>query len=1521
MAAFLAGNLGGIDLSAFDLAALTQGVPTDATPTVYRFPDIEFQGFGFTYTGDDLSGGTINTIIVFGGGQEAYRVSGLNLTVTAEIAGFISNGESQNFLAAIFASADTFVGSAANDHLRAFAGIDKLLGGNGDDTLDGGDDNDVVNGGAGNDSLLGGLGVDQLLGEAGNDTLLGGAGDDTLIGSAGDDSMDGGEGKDTYDVNVTTDIAVDSGLGAERDVVISLATWTLHDSIEDLTLAGSAEIDATGNASNNVLTGNGAANVLDGKAGADTMRGGGGDDIYIVDNDKDEVDESPPGSGGIDIVKSSVSFTLGLNVNHLELTGAGGINGTGNALSNGMKGNAGKNQLSGLDGDDALSGMDGDDELNGGIGRDSMFGGFGDDVYFVDNLLDEITEEEEEGSKDTVKSSISYELTAELEDLVLLGNFDLTGVGNSEKNQIVGNDANNTLAGDDKFENSASGFDTLLGGKGDDTYFVWYASDMVIEDDDSGHDLVKSVATFTLGDHVEDLELISTVAVHGTGNDLANKITGNGRDNKLNGAAGNDSLNGGIATGNDTLDGGLGDDTMVGAAGDDVYMVDSLQDVIVDSSGTKDEVHLSGTDVGLVKLYTGIEHYDFSQFGAGPISFTGTTAGNRIVGTAANDTLLGGSGNDTLDGGAGEDSLDGGTGNDTYVVDVDKDIISDSGKDAGDTVQTATLQIDLTLDDFKGIENVTLTDVSDKIFNPLNATGADARNVLIGNSADNLLRGFGNNDTLIGGAGDDDLDGGAGSDSMAGGSGNDSYEVDATGDKIVEGPSAGTDIVTSKISYVLGDNVENLQLEGGNLNGKGNSLENIVLGTDGKNRIDGWFGRDVMQGFDGDDTYVVIEEDDQVLEAENKGTDLVEAWADITQLYDNVENLKVMGIAGFEANGNALANVITGNGGGNKIDGKEGDDIMIGATGDDIYTVDSLGDVIVEKAGGGGDEIIFDLDSKDPSLFQTRANIEHYNFSKYETDAVAFTGDAAANRITGSSKGDILAGGTGNDTLDGSFGDDSLTGGAGNDSYVIDSEFDIVSEIVNGKDTGGKDTIVSLFTDFTLDPTVYVNIENLTLGSTDNANGTGNAAANVVTGNAFDNKLLGLGGNDTLIGNDGDDTLDGDVGNDSLVGGQGSDTYLIDSKSDRIVENISFLFGLDDTVVVGNFSYVLARGLENLILTGSADLNGTGNLDSNELTGNDGDNKLDGIANTFGTDVLAGGKGNDTYYVHVVKGQTVIGDTVIELLDEGIDTVIVDAKLGASKLYSLAENVENLTLRGSLGSKGLGNDLDNLLVGNAGANALQGDAGNDTLDGGAGADTLTGGLDDDIYVIDNIKDVIQELGDGIDTIQAKISIDLANYKNFNLDVVENVTLTGSGALSAAGNGFNNHLIGNTGANKLNGNGGDDTLEGGRGNDILDGGTGNDTFLYASKLDGRDVINGFEGDTTGQDALDLDALFDSLNVATDLRDDRIALNDKGSSVEVRVDVDGKAVNGAEFLVATLNTADDIAVGADVLVGTL
>jgi len=1376
-----------IDLTTFDLQNLTAGDPTVVEQTVYRLTNNtdpttyqEFIGSGFIYDDKDaLTAGIINDITVVEKNTTLFEISGLTLLV-ADVDTFVDTNDSQGFLQQIFAGNDNFDGSDFNDHLLGFAGHDHLDGG------------------------------------LGNDTLDGGAGNDTLDGVAGKDSMDGGDGADLYFVDDAADKAVDSGVGADKDEVVSTApTYTIDASIEILTLAGKAAINGTGNAGDNELFGNAAANILDGGAGADTMTGGGGNDTYIVDNVNDKVVEAK--GGGIDLVKSSVTYTLDANIENLTLTGTDTIGGTGNELANILIGNDSANQLNGLAGADSLSGGDGNDTLDGGLGNDTMRGGKGDDTYVVDSIADVIFENTQEGF-DTVLSSVSYSIasTNGLNDLKLLGIFNLNGTGNGSSNHIFGNVGNNILDGGLQAPGVTDG-DTLEGGAGDDTYIIRNANDQVVELADEGHDLVQSARSFSLatsGANVEDLVLTGTAAINGTGNGLANKITGNTAANKL--------------------DGGAGDDTMIGGAGDDAYVVDSANDVITDSSGA-DEVFFTGKDLSLIKLYTGIEHYNFSLLdaAAGPVNFIGTTAANKITGTGLDDTLVGGNGNDTLDGGAGSDSLDGGAGNDTYVIDVPTDKIVDTGKDTGDTVQTAgsaTLtNIDLTdTGFFGGIENVTFTGTAD-----LNAVGNDAKNIMTGNAGDNLFIGGLGNDTLIGGGGDDTLAGGKGADSMAGGSGDDVYIVDTAGDKIFEDKNAGFDVVRSSIGYALGANLEALVLLGAaNLNGTGNDLDNEIFGTDGKNVLDGKAGADTLEGFGGDDTYIVNSKAAEVIEDKDSGHDLIKSTVDFT-LPDNVEDLTLIGGAHINGTGNELDNLIIGNAAFNKLDGGLGADTMKGGAGDDTYAVDNLGDVVDEKGGSGlNDTVIFTIADagKQQQLLDQLAvklisGVEHYDFSKF-TININFAGDAAGNAITAGIGNDSLTGNGGNDTLDGGVGMDTLVGGAGNDTYVTDNSLDQFIELKGG----GIDTIVSLFLDYVL-PDPSFNIENLTLGDTDDANGTGNSAANLIRGNFFDNQLFGLDGNDTIFGGSGDDTLDGGLGNDSLLGGFGADTYILDSKSDKVVE----AEGLGNDTVIAPFDYTLGANVENLTLTGTA-IKGTGNDLGNHIVGNDLDNLIDGKG---GIDKLEGGKGNDTYILRS------IAEVVIEQADEGNDTVKT-----SWKEHHLAANVENLIFTAAFHNFGTGNELDNLIVGNTVSDTLQSSGGNDTLDGGAGADSLIGGTGDDTYVIDNAGDVIQEFGGGgIDTIQAKISIDLGKYQApGGIDVIEHVTLTGAGALTATGNGLDNHLIGNTGANKLIGNAGDDTLDGGKGGDNMVGGAGNDTYVVDATADKIDETGGTGTDT-------------------------------------------------------------------------
>lgn len=213
-----------------------------------------------------------------------------------------------------------------------------------------------------------------------DDYLDGFDGDDYLNGLAGADVMAGGDGSDTYVKDNVSDQVFenfDDALGG-KDTLVSNFSENLSSyfSIENLSLAGvtfSENLNGTGNAKNNVITGNSGKNTLDGKGGADTMDAGDGDDIYIVDNTGDKASESfNDALGGVDLVKSSVTHTLGFGIENLTLTGSAAINGTGNGNDNVITGNSKNNLLKGLDGKDTLIGGGGKDTLTGGAGFDKF---------------------------------------------------------------------------------------------------------------------------------------------------------------------------------------------------------------------------------------------------------------------------------------------------------------------------------------------------------------------------------------------------------------------------------------------------------------------------------------------------------------------------------------------------------------------------------------------------------------------------------------------------------------------------------------------------------------------------------------------------------------------------------------------------------------------------------------------------------------------------------------------------------------------------------------------------------------------------------------------------------------------------------------------------------------------------------------------------------------------------------------------------------------------------------------------
>ena len=321
---------------------------------------------------------------------------------------------------------DVLIGNnSANKIYDYYGGNDLLIGGGGNDdlvvgqmfknttsTLQGGDGDDVIRFFGPDDLYPFGLGPyitsASLDGGNGADEIhSSGLCNDTLDGGAGADSLFGGNGNDIYYVdNVGDYLAEAADQGADTVHAIGIS-YGLAANFETLILDGSANINATGNSLANSLSGNSGNNKLDGKsgndtldggAGADTLIGGGGDDLYIVDNSGDVITEYfNNGTGGVDTVQSSVSYTLATNVENPVLTGAAAINGIGNAASNVITGNGSAN---------SLTGGNGSDTIDGGAGADTMVGGIGNDIYYVDDAGDIVTEAPSAGT-DTVHARVS----------------------------------------------------------------------------------------------------------------------------------------------------------------------------------------------------------------------------------------------------------------------------------------------------------------------------------------------------------------------------------------------------------------------------------------------------------------------------------------------------------------------------------------------------------------------------------------------------------------------------------------------------------------------------------------------------------------------------------------------------------------------------------------------------------------------------------------------------------------------------------------------------------------------------------------------------------------------------------------------------------------------------------------------------------------------------------------------------------------------------------------------------------
>ena len=852
---------------------------------------------------------------------------------------------------------DALWGSTGSDRLEGGADNDVLLGFAGNDTLDGGPGAEWTYGGPGNDvyfvdnpgdlvdevyevgsgidtvfssisytlrtnvehlgltgtdaisgagneldnRITGNAAANLLRGEAGADTLLGGSGADTLNGGSGADRMEGGFGGDVYVVDEPGDVVVELA-GQGNDRVSTALSYALPANVESLTLAGTSDVDGTGNELANLLQGNPGHNRLSGGTGKDTLTGGlgkdtldggtgadwmvgqEGDDTYVVDDAGDRTIESYP-NFGIDTVVSSLSRTLSTNVEHLALVGVA-VTGAGNVLANRITGNELANTLLGVEGDDTLIGGAGNDTLNGGTGADRMEGGAGDDIYAVDHWSDVVVELYGEGT-DRVSSTISWMLGANQENLTLAGAGSISGTGNELPNVITGNAAANALDG-------GASDDHLWGGSGDDT------------------------------------------------------LTGGGDTDWLWGGDGNDMINGG--EGRDALYASDGDDTLTGGAGNDSIHGDDGSDTVAFSGNFSDySIDYNPwidrfTMVDLVAGRDGSDTADgveFLQFADGtrtkasvindPRLIVGTAGNDLLYGGEGSDTLQGLAGNDTLYGHGGDDLLIGGAGDDYISGDAGTNTVAFTGKLAEYTISYVAggpSYFRFTVTDSMGGRDG--TDTADFVANllfadatipaesitsvPVVRVGTDGNDYLAGGGGDDtlqglagldtlsgydgndlleggddgdLLRGGYGDDVLLGGLDNDWLIGGRGSDTLNGGDGDDTAEYGFEGELsgvVFDGSTSGTSAVVDIGDGMGGidrlDSIESLWVYGSNgadrlTGGAGNDVffgddimahggsDDTICGGDGNDHVRGligndWLeggaGNDTMDGFDGNDT-------------------------------------------------------------------------------------------------------------------------------------------------------------------------------------------------------------------------------------------------------------------------------------------------------------------------------------------------------------------------------------------------------------------------------------------------------------------------------------------------------------------------------------------------------------------------------------------------------------------------------------------------------------------------------------------
>jgi Ca2+-binding RTX toxin-like protein len=644
-------------------------------------------------------------------------------------------------------------------------------------------------------------------------------------------------------------------------------------------------------------------------------------------------------------------------------------------------------------------------------------------------------------------------------------------------------------------------------------------------------------------------------------------------------------------SGNDTLTGGGGDDLLQGLGGDDVLYGGKGNDTL--DGGTHG---LFGDTADYTGAYVGIVASLATGTASDDQGGTDTLVNIQNIFTDHGNDFLVGDGHDNLFmPRGGDDTVHGGGGSDTISYSDDYAGVNIDLKAGTVTGQFAGH------DSLESIENATGTDFNDVILLSDESGRADGRD---------------GNDAITGGAGSDTLRGGAGDDTLAGGGGfNIASYADATGGVA----STGKGVVVNLATGVATDNWGNTDHLGGIQEVIGTQYADTLTGgnpaNDALEVFVGGAGNDVIDGGSGWDRVLYTGSPAAISVSLASGS--------ASDGYGNTDKLTSI----EEVWGSAFNDTIKGGAAAlESYEGGAGNDSIDGGAGSDRVTyLSSPSAVVVNLATGTASDGWGGTD--------TLANIES---------------------VTGSSYNDVITGTDGNDTLIGGLGNDTLDGGAGTDTAVFAGNFDSY-DIDSGS---GSDILVT-------GPDGTDTLRNIELLQFDDETfevTEGTAGADTLAGGAEDDALFGGAGDDSISGGAGNDVLDGGTGNDTMVGGTGDDTYIVDSNGDVVIETdasatlsgvqISSIGGGIDKVVA-SINYTLGNFVENLELSGSTALSGSGNSLGNHIVGNQANNVLTGLG---GDDQIDGGAGVDTAVYTGTRSQYAVTKTATGFIVNGTQT-------------------------------------------------------------------------------------------------------------------------------------------------------------------------------------------------------------------------------------------------------------------------